>query len=293
MGVSHDSASRRAGLRHLAEGRMDVNGGANNWTGMALDEARGIVYVPTGSAVGRFLRRESARRQSLRQLPAGAERRDRPAPVALPGRQARHLGSRFSVAADPGDADAATAPRIDAVVQTSKQGFVFAFDRTNGTPLFPIEYRKFPESDLAGEVAAETQPMPTSPQPFARQLLTRDMLTTRTPEAHQWALDKFATFRSDGLFVPLARRHATPSCFPASTAAPNGAGRRSIPRAVCCTSTRTIWPGRARWRRARPARAAGRCICRTARRATRTIAPGRRRRFRRSWTWPRVDRVRS
>ena len=93
---------------------------------------------------------------------------------------------------------------IDAVVQTSKQGFVFAFDRTNGTPLFPIEYRKFPKSDLAGEVAAETQPIPTSPKPFARQLLTRDMLTTRTPEAHQWALDKFATFRSDGLFVPLA-----------------------------------------------------------------------------------------
>ena len=64
------------------------------------------------------------------------------------------------------------------------------FDRANGKPLFPIEYRKFPASDVPGEVGGGTQPMPTRPAPFARQVLTDDMLTTRTPEAHAWALER-------------------------------------------------------------------------------------------------------
>ena len=70
-------------------------------------------------------------------------------------------------------------------------------------PLFPIEYRKFPASDVPGETTADTQPLPTKPKPFARQLLTEDMLTTRTPEAHTWAVARFRTFRN-GTFVPFA-----------------------------------------------------------------------------------------
>jgi quinoprotein glucose dehydrogenase len=78
------------------------------------------------------------------------------------------------------------------------------FDRTSGKPLFPIEYRRFPASNVPGEVTADTQPIPAAPKPFARQLLTRDMLTMRTPEAHQWAVDQFSTFRNDGPFVPFS-----------------------------------------------------------------------------------------
>src|SRR4029077_20495548 len=91
---------------------------------------------------------------------------------------------------------------IDAVAQTSKQGFVYLFDRPNGKPLFPIESRKYPASTVPGEVAAETQSLPTRPAPFARQTLTADMLTNRTPEAHQWALEQFGKFTSQGQFVP-------------------------------------------------------------------------------------------
>ena len=76
------------------------------------------------------------------------------------------------------------------------------FDRTDGTPLFPIEYRKYPPSTLPGEMAADTQPMPLKPAPYARQRLTEDMLTNRTPEAHAFALDAFRKFRSEGQFVP-------------------------------------------------------------------------------------------
>jgi quinoprotein glucose dehydrogenase len=93
---------------------------------------------------------------------------------------------------------------VAAVAQTTKQGFVYLFNRTNGEPLFPIEYRKYPPSTTPGEVAATEQPLPTKPAPFARQLLTEDMLTNRTPEMHQWALEQFRTFRSEGQFVPFS-----------------------------------------------------------------------------------------
>ena len=93
---------------------------------------------------------------------------------------------------------------IEAVAQTTKHGYVFLFDRATGKPLFPIEYREYSASTVPGEVAAGTQPLPTKPAPFARQRLTEDMLTTRTPEAHAWALEQFRKFRSDGQFVPFA-----------------------------------------------------------------------------------------
>jgi quinoprotein glucose dehydrogenase len=73
--------------------------------------------------------------------------------------------------------------KIDAVAQATKQGFVFLFDRANGTPLFPIDCRNYPPSDVPGEIAAQQQCLPVKPAPFARQLLTENLLTNRTPEA--------------------------------------------------------------------------------------------------------------
>jgi hypothetical protein len=92
---------------------------------------------------------------------------------------------------------------IDAVAQATKHGFVFLFDRTNGQPLFPVEYQTFPMSTVPGEVANIRQPLPTMPKPFARQVLTADLLTNRTPEAHASALEQFKTFRSGGQFLPF------------------------------------------------------------------------------------------
>ena len=178
------------------------SGGANNWAGMALDEQRGVVYVPTGSAAADFYganrRGDNLFANSLLALDAATGKRiwhfqgvrhdiwdrDFPAPPSLV--TVLHDGKR-----------------IDAVVQTSKQGYVFLFDRANGRPLFPIEYRRFPPSDLDGEMAADTQPIPTRPAPYARQVLTEDLLTTRTPAANQEARDQFRTLRSRGPFIPL------------------------------------------------------------------------------------------
>src|SRR5262249_25500370 len=78
------------------------------------------------------------------------------------------------------------------------------FDRQTGMPLFPLESKKYPPSDVPGEVTAPEQVLPTKPAPFARQLLTEDMLTSRTPEAHKRAVEEFRKHRNSGQFIPFA-----------------------------------------------------------------------------------------
>ncbi len=178
-------------------------GAANSWASMAVDVNRGIVYVPTGSAASDFY---------------GADRLGdnlyANCLLALNAETGQRIWHFQGVKHDIWDRDFPSPPTlvtvkhdgklIDAVAQTSKQGWVFLFDRTNGTPLFPIEYKKYQASSVPGEVTAETQLLPTKPLPFARQLLTEDMLSNRTPAVHQWVLEKFRTLRSDGQFVPFA-----------------------------------------------------------------------------------------
>jgi len=176
------------------------SGAANNWTGMALDEQRGLLFVPTGSPAYDFY---------------GA---DRPGDnlfadtlLALDANTGKRVWHFQTVKHDLWDRDLPAPPnlitlrrkgkKINAVAQITKSGFVFVFDRTNGNPLFPIEYRDVPASDLAGESAASTQPFPLLPEPFARQQLTENDLTQRTPEAHDAALETFKRLRH-GAFVP-------------------------------------------------------------------------------------------
>ena len=182
-------------------------GGVNNWAGMAVDHVRGIVYVPTGSASADFY---GANRLGDNLFANSL--------IALDAQTGRRVWHFQAVHHDIWDRDFPAPPslvtvmrngrRVDAVAQTSKQGFVFLFDRTNGTPLFPIEERRFPESTVDGERAARTQPIVTRPAPFARQLLTEALLTNRTPEARKAAVEAFRAFRSEGRFVPLERRQA-------------------------------------------------------------------------------------
>ena len=99
--------------------------------------------------------------------------------------------------------------RIDAVAQTTKTGYLYLFDRATGKPLFPIEEHSYPASTVPGEVSSPTQPRPLKPAPYARQLLTEDDLTNRTPEAHAWAVETFWSFRSEGLFIPFGLNKQT------------------------------------------------------------------------------------
>lgn len=180
-----------------------TSGAANNWAGMALDPKTGILYVPTGSAAFDFYGADRIGDDLFANCL-----------IALNAETGERIWHFQGVRHDLWDRDFPAPPvlvtvkrngkDVAAVAQTTKQGFVYLFNRANGEPLFPIEYRKYPPSTTPGEVAAEQQPLPTKPVPYARQLLSEDMLTSRTPEVHQWALEQFRTFRSEGQFVPFS-----------------------------------------------------------------------------------------
>jgi len=96
--------------------------------------------------------------------------------------------------------------RIDAVAQTTKQGFVFLFERDSGNPLFPIEEVPVPTSDIPGEQSWPTQPRPLSPPPFARQEMDEDDLTDISTEARASALTQYRDLLPPAYFAPLGEK---------------------------------------------------------------------------------------
>jgi quinoprotein glucose dehydrogenase len=92
--------------------------------------------------------------------------------------------------------------RIRAVAQVTKQGFVFTFDRVTGQPIWPIEERPVPPSDVPGERAARTQPFPTKPAPFEYQGFTEDSLADFTPEIRAMAREAVKGYRMGPLYTP-------------------------------------------------------------------------------------------
>jgi len=176
-------------------------GGANSWPGMSVDTRRGIVFVPTGSASPDFY--GGGRRGA--NLYANTL-------LALDARTGRRIWHFQTVHHDLLDRDLPAAPNlltvrhegrtVDAVAQITKTGFVFLFDRETGRPLFPVEERPVPATDLNGEESWPTQPVPAKPAPFARQTMTEADLSDLSPAAHEAALRRFRTLRNDGLFTP-------------------------------------------------------------------------------------------
>lgn len=186
-------------------GAWKTAGGANSWAGMSVDVARGIVYVPTGSATPDFYGGNRIGQTLYANTLLALD--------AVTGKRKWHFQT---VHHDIWDRDLPAAPNllsvthggrtVDAVAQITKTGFVFLFDRQTGVPLFPVEERPVPASDLTGESAWATQPFPTKPTPFARQSLTEADLTTLSPASHAAALARFKTLRSGGLFTPPSKQ---------------------------------------------------------------------------------------
>ncbi|MHA8077591.1 outer membrane protein assembly factor BamB family protein [Aquirufa antheringensis] len=142
-------------------------GAANNWAGMAVDNERGILFVPTGSAGYDFY---GGNRKGA-NLFANCL-------IALDAKTGKRLWHFQTTHHDLWDRDLPAPPnlitvthrgkKIPAVAQITKQGFVFLFDRVSGKPLFPIVEKKVMGSALKGEKAWLTQPYPTLPKPYAR-----------------------------------------------------------------------------------------------------------------------------
>lgn len=228
------------GSRALQDGSEP--GGYNNWAGMVLDQRRGIVFVPTGSAVADFYGGD----RPGANLYANSL-------VALDARTGRKLWHFQIVHHDILDRDLPSPPvlltvahegrAVDAVAQTTKQGYVFLFDRVTGKPLFPIEERPVPQSDVPGEMSWPTQPAPLLPMPFARQTLTADDLTTRTPAAAAAARAAFAEMRHEGPFTPLTIGRQT-LVFPGFDGGAEWGGPAADPRGILyVNSNEMAWRG--------------------------------------------------
>ncbi|MCB0839678.1 MAG: PQQ-binding-like beta-propeller repeat protein, partial [Bacteroidetes bacterium] len=179
-------------------------GGANAWSGMSLDPERGIVFVPTGSASYDFY----GGNRHGENLFANSV-------LALDAATGKRIWHFQTVHHDMWDRDLPCAPnlvtvthngqKVDAVAQVTKSGFVFLLDRETGEPLFSVEEKPFPASDLDGEQAWPTQPIPVKPPPFSRQILTKNDIGSINPETQKQALKRLEGIRSNGQYIPPSR----------------------------------------------------------------------------------------
>jgi glucose dehydrogenase len=199
-------ADGEPGAETWSKGARAVHGGVHNWSELTIDEARGIAYIPFGT--GRF------------DFYGG----DRPGQnlyanslVALDARTGRRLWHYQIVHHDVWDYDLPVAPKLltirqsgkarDVVAQATKQGLLFVFDRVTGAPIWPIEERAVPQSDVPGERTSPTQPFPTKPAPFARQSFTERDINPYLPAAEREAIRaQLRSYRNDGLYTPPSFR---------------------------------------------------------------------------------------
>lgn len=176
-------------------------GGVNDWSGMSVDEQRGLVFLALGSPSYDFY---------------GADRHGQNlfgnSIVALDAATGTYRWHFQTVHHDLWDYDLPAPPnlvtitrngkKVDAVAQTTKTGFLFVLDRETGEPLFPVEERPVPPSHIPGEQAWPTQPFPVQPLPYARQNMTENDLTAYTPAAHDSLVKRFRSLRYEGMFTP-------------------------------------------------------------------------------------------
>lgn len=179
------------------------SGGTNTWGEITIDEKRGIAYLPTGSPTYDYYGADRIGSNLFGNCL-----------LALDARTGKRLWHFQMVHHDLWDYDNNAAPQlitvrhngrtIDAVSQTTKQGFLFVFDRVTGKPLWPIEERPVPASHMPGEQAWPTQPHPTAPPPYARQKMTVDDVNPYILTAEERAAwkDRISKMRNEGLFTP-------------------------------------------------------------------------------------------
>ena len=179
-------------------------GGANNWAGMSLDEKRGIVYIPTGSIGGDFY---GGNRKGT-NLYANSL-------IALNATTGKYIWHFQFVHHDLWDRDLPANPNlltinhdgrdVDVVAQITKHGYIFMFNRTTGKPIFPINEVPVPTNGLPGEHPWPTQPIPTLPEPFARQKFGPEDVTNISPETHKDMLDKYLKVKNRVMFSPPSK----------------------------------------------------------------------------------------
>ncbi len=181
-------------------------GGANSWSGFTLDETRGIVFAPTGSASFDFY---GGKRKGVGLFADCL--------LALNAATGQRIWHFQEIHHDIWDKDLPTPPalvtvtrdgqKVDAVAQPTKTGFVFLFDRETGNSLFPIEERLVPvNTDIPGEELSRTQPFPLLPKPFARQTFTDSDVNNLLPDTSIADIkQRLSKYRTGNMFNPMSK----------------------------------------------------------------------------------------
>ena len=178
-------------------------GAANAWAPLSVDSARGLVFIPTGSASPDFFGGERPGNNLFSNCVVALDAAT--GAVRWHFQVVHHDLWDYDVASQPTLIDLKRNGRTTpAVVVATKMGFVYVLDRETGKPLFPVEERAAPASTVAGEVASPTQPWPTLAafRVHPTAALTEADVWGPTPEAREQCLTQFRKFRHDGIFTP-------------------------------------------------------------------------------------------
>jgi membrane-bound PQQ-dependent dehydrogenase (glucose/quinate/shikimate family) len=179
--------------------------GVNVWSTMSVDAERDLVFLPIGSASYDFY---------------GGDRKGQNlfanSLVALQASTGKLVWYFQMVHHDIWDYDMPAQPAlitvrqngnsVPAVAQVTKMGLVFIFDRVTGKPLFPVEERPVPSSDVPGEATWPTQPFPTKPPALVHQELKRSEISTVTPESNRYCAELFQSLETQGTYTPYGRK---------------------------------------------------------------------------------------
>lgn len=176
-------------------------GAANSWSGMTLDEKRGVVYFGTGSPSADFYGGVRAGANLFADCI-----------VALDAQTGKLKWYYQTIHHDLRDRDHPCPPnlatvkhngkKVDVLVQATKDGLVYVLDRDKGTSLFPVEERPVPTKGLPGEHPFPTQKFPLKPAPFARQVYTEADITDISPEANAYVKEQFLKIKTNNKWTP-------------------------------------------------------------------------------------------
>ena len=189
------------GSETWGDGSNEYAGKVTVWTMMSADETLGLVYLPTNTTAPDFY---GAHRPGDNLFAESV--------VAVDVNTGKRVWHFQTVHHGLWDYDNPAAPnllditvngaRVKALAQITKQGYVYTFDRATGKPIWPIEERPVPPSDVPGEKASSTQPVPTKPAAFEYQGVTINDLADFTPEIRAMAEKAIEGFRTGPLFTP-------------------------------------------------------------------------------------------
>ncbi len=189
-------------------GSAEYTGNAGVWTPFTADDQLGIVYLPVEAATSEYY---GGHRPGNNLYSSSL--------VALDVKTGKRLWHYQLVHHDIWDYDISSPPLlvdiavdgkpIKAVVQPTKQGYLYVFDRVTGQPVWPIEERPVPQTDAPGEWTAATQPIPVKPPAFDRVGMTHDALIDFTPELRQLAIEAIRPYRYGPLYIPPSLMEAS------------------------------------------------------------------------------------